>query len=659
MGRGYINQHPVGVPHVLRALRVARPTLRHSWATVTRRKGTYGVSKKTKKTKKSRPNITAAHQPPGAAAGTPPFPPLAQVVAEKMKTQPMLIVCGLVGLRPQTEAERRELLSTVNLLDAVRQVADAQSNFDVANSISGTVKHTDLQFLATASAKWVERVRRRINKQDHLLSPRATAQLLREIIESASLEATAPAMDRSTLVHLLLSITSEQSTRPEFGDDVPSGSEIEQLSNIVEQFDMAQTMAYAAKLLPEIIASSLFNQPSKLEILLSNTSDMWFHPWPARSNVNGLAPSPREAFSAAVGVSLNEVIAIGCIIADENKRSHRTTFTREYLISAGASTAAVEFLFAKTALTIDEFRAAFAAERAKGPVGHQRYAFTQHPFLAVDDETLLLLRYQWSIDRLCGSLLYFEAWAGIRGSQGSKAATRLKFAFSDVFEDNVGKTLNRIADGSKIIQRVVAEPEMQQTWTEKKGETPSVCDWALLAGQHCIVVDATDHSVKAEVAQGLAPFDVYRSDIEDTFTNHKFEQLVSTMDRLVEEGGFGGESVDSNTIFIPLIVVPDAGIPDNPLIQADLTERSRLKLQHLQPRVYPPGVIQLSDLQLIEGISELARGDVVEFLGAWRTAAFKEGDGVQTLLLKNGLPLPMSRYIRQTSRDVRAEVGVQ
>jgi hypothetical protein len=55
-----------------------------------------------------------------------------------------------------------------------------------------------------------------LTHRDLLVSPRATAQLQREIIEYASADEAAPAIDLNTLVHMLLSITSEQNTRPEF-----------------------------------------------------------------------------------------------------------------------------------------------------------------------------------------------------------------------------------------------------------------------------------------------------------------------------------------------------------------------------------------------------------------------------------------------------------
>ena len=53
-------------------------------------------------------------------------------VAEYMKSLPKLIVCGELGLDPLPEAERRELLSSCNLFDALETVSRLQSRWDVA-----------------------------------------------------------------------------------------------------------------------------------------------------------------------------------------------------------------------------------------------------------------------------------------------------------------------------------------------------------------------------------------------------------------------------------------------------------------------------------------------------------------------------------------------
>jgi hypothetical protein len=211
-----------------------------------------------------------------------------------MQAQPQLIVCGQFGLKPLTDDERRELLAGINLYDALETVARVQGQWDVAYTTTQRVDLVEGDFLAGGGTEGVcERVlNRMVIYGDHLISPRATAQLQREIIEYASADEAAPSVDLDTLVHMLLSITSEQNMDPEFAGDVPTAAEVAKLQRELPKMGLEETHEYAKPLIQNEIASSLFNQPLKYEIVLSNTYDLWFTAWAPRSNITGLGATP-------------------------------------------------------------------------------------------------------------------------------------------------------------------------------------------------------------------------------------------------------------------------------------------------------------------------------------------------------------------------------
>lgn len=70
------------------------------------------------------------NQPPWPPGSPPPGGPISQLMSY-MQAQPQLIVCGRLNLEPLKDAERRGLLSGVNLLDAVEAVARLQGQWDV------------------------------------------------------------------------------------------------------------------------------------------------------------------------------------------------------------------------------------------------------------------------------------------------------------------------------------------------------------------------------------------------------------------------------------------------------------------------------------------------------------------------------------------------
>jgi hypothetical protein len=120
---------------------------------------------------------------------------------------------------------------------------------------------------------------------------------------------------------------------------------------------------------------------------------------------------------------LLEVMRLGARIIKHSTDDHQVRFTRDELIADGASGAAIDYLFGHMALTLDDFKTALKADRDAGAIGHQRYTLTQYPFLAVDDNTFVILRHQWALDRLCGGQLYFEAWFNL-GTQSWALADR-------------------------------------------------------------------------------------------------------------------------------------------------------------------------------------------------------------------------------------------
>jgi hypothetical protein len=572
--------------------------------------------------------------------------------------QSQLIVSGQLGLAPLTDEQRRDLLADVNLYDALETVARLQGQWDVAYTTTQRVDLVEGDFLAGGGTGGLceKALNRIVIYGDLLISPRATAQLQREIIEYGSADSGAPLIDRNTLVHMLLSITSEQDMNEEFAGDVPTDAEIAKLRREMPKMGLEETHEYAKPHIQNEIASSLFNQPLKYEIALSNTYDLWFSGWSPRSKTTGLGAMPAEAFKIATGVDLLDVMRLGARIIKRSTDTHQVRFTRDELLADGATESVIDVLFAHMARPLDDYRVELQGDRDKGAVGNQRYTLTRFPFLAVDDNTFVMLRHQWALDRLCGGQLYFEAWASF-SSGGIR--NRFKIAMCDAFEVFAGGILHRIFDKCPHLTTIVDEDEMQAAWTEKKGETPSVCDWMIFGKDHCIVIDATNRAMKEGAAQGLATWDEYSAETEEIFTNGKFGQLLSTIDLVKKHGGWHSEKVDTKTMYTPLVVVPDAGVVNGLLTQFDINLRGYGVFKHLSPQVYAPGIVPISDIQLLEGFADVGKKygnnpDMMDMIAKWRTGASKWGlASLQLFLLSQGAPiLPISDHIRTNSRKV-------
>ncbi|KAA0021372.1 hypothetical protein [Antrihabitans cavernicola] len=295
---------------------------------------------------------------------------------------------------------------------------------------------------------------------------------------------------------------------------------------------------------------------------------------------------------------------------------------------------------------------------------------TRFPFLRMPDDSVVVLRYQWVVDRFFGSMLYWPTFVGLPGFQppGTADPGSVAEAFSDgmnhVFERSVGEGLTNLVNNSRLATRLVTEPELQETWAARRGETPSACDWVVVVGKLCVVVDATNHHLDATLAQALGTVDDYSAEIEATFSNpnEKFDQLGKTMDRLAESG-FREFGLARNPVFAPLIVVPDGGLPNTPTTDLDLQLRSQPNLGRFNGQMYPPAVVTLSMLQLLEGVAEsFGRNpfypDVFEVINAWRRASMMPPGTTLDKIVDSRLPArPIPKRILRAHTAMNAQLA--
>lgn len=107
------------------------------------------------------------------------------------------------------------------------------------------------------------------------------------------------------------------------------------------------------------------------------------------------------------------------------------------------------------------------------------------------------------------------------------------------------------------------------------------------------------------------------------------------IDLVTKHGGWAGEVVDGDTNFVPLVVMPDTGIPAGIVTNFDIIERGRKMFEHLQPHVYPAGLITVSGVQLLEGFADFAKKipsgpkhdrNMMKLVAGWRHAVISQGD---------------------------------
>ena len=553
----------------------------------------------------------------------------------------MVIGAGAVGVNALTEQQRQELLARLDVQDALARLADIQMQWDVASTTHWNVAALQLDLLLPTSAEWTSAVRAEVNKGNVFTAPQATVQLMRELMET---DPPAPGrrMTAEELVVLLLSINSEQQQTTEFDSENPTVADFAALDAKFQKMAPDDLYQLAREFLPKLNAGILFNVPNKIEVLKADIWDLWYSPWSDRAS-DTLGDRPADSFKMATGIEFDDFLRAGNVIA-QAVAAGRTIVTLDEL---SEDPQVRDFVTANMSLDLVSFRAQLADDRARGDVKLQRYAFTRYPFLDLVDGTLLILRAQWAVERFFGDPPQFDVMAAFAGRGDTDSLKRFSEGIKYQFEDVVGGIVARIAAGSSRVNAVVDEAELQSEWTQgRRGQTPSVCDWVLRAGQVNVLVEATHHPVKESLAQGLADGEVYDEDANRVLTNRKFIQLASVMD-LVRGRGWSGRP-QPDPIFIPIVVVPNSGTPSSALSEMDNAKRAEPVFAAYQGRVARPAVLQLRDVQLLEGIGDHLPGDVVSALYEWRKYPIPLSLH-EFLALKN-VPRPVSKYIFDTAR---------
>ncbi|MBF6086919.1 hypothetical protein [Nocardia cyriacigeorgica] len=560
--------------------------------------------------------------------------------------EPRTIVAGEVGVAIIDERERSSLLSEVNVSGLLQEVAQFQRRLDIASTTSMNTKREELSFISSVSAPWVGELRALVNSGHRLAPPVTITQLIREAVEFGSFT-DGYDLDRRAICALLLSISSEQNRHEGFSGDVPTPKEMRRQHEKMSRLSAGESMDMLLEMIPDEAAAMLFNAPLKLEVVQSTTFETWFSAWPSRVTEPTLGETPAEAFEAATGASLVDVLRLGDIVSRQSFAGN-VLFDVEQLVAAGATEESVSFMAERMAMKPPDYRASLEVDRGRGEIRHQRYTMTQYPFLEIEDDKFLLLRHQWGLDRFIGNQLYWETLSSFEVSHSSKMAKQFSQAMDYMFEHLVGSTLQRIFTGTAAV--LITEPEMQAEWGTPK-KTPSVCDWAILEDGRCTVIDATNHPLNFKLAQGLGDAKQYGVDVDKIFTNKKFDQLISTMDLLSNPGWKGMKH--EGDCFMPLVVVPDSSVPNTRSTEIDFQRRAKPKFERFATKVYPPGVISYSDLRLLEGICEKKPVNFLSIISRWRRLAIASFETLQGHLDNTYPDRPLPRHIFTTSKEFK------
>lgn len=563
---------------------------------------------------------------------------------------PQCITAISIGIEHLDEQRRQELLADRALKLTLEFVCKTFAQFDDA-ALHSRINTFEKQFVRGLAGDLGVKVCESVKNGNILMPPAAVTQLIREVIEwcpdavasdSGDADARLP-LDRNDFVHLLISINGDQERQdiPDFFQSWPPTAEELEKYNAAMSIDDDLVRSELQRHMLSDLARMQANATTVPDELLGDTYDTWFKGWPTVAPHDLIGDTPIDAFYAATDVPLHEFVTLGLALWELTKTGNVTVSASS--MEGSADPLAIRLMKSAASLTVKEYRKRLDRERKKGLLAHRRYTFTERPLLRFADDEYLVLRPAWALDRFCGSQLYWQTFFDF-GTEKDPRGEQFSHAMNYVFERTVGYLFRRVTRRASAAITLITEKQMQQAW-KRGGNFPSVCDWVLVAGRYCLLVDATNHWLDEKAAQGSADAEDYQADVEDIFVNKKFLQLKSTIELLAEKG-WEGRAFDDQMIYVPMVIVPNAGIPPNVLSDVDFKLRSHEVLGKLGKFVTPPGVLTHHELQVFEGVCEhRAPKAFVEMLAQWRILCTKQMPvRPQTFLDLAGTDRPMGKY---------------
>jgi hypothetical protein len=552
------------------------------------------------------------------------------------------------------EDRRKDLLGKCALRPTLRFVCSTYARLD-AEALYARDAAFEKRFVANLGGDLAAKIKPPMNKGSRLMPPPTLNQLIREVIEWCTDDTGDDglgALGKADFVHLALSINGDQEAqaRPDFFTSWPPSEDELAAYNAKMTVDDDMVLQELRRQMSYDFARMQTTATPVPHLVLADTNETWFKPWPAAAPHDLIGDTPEEAFQNATGAPLREVIRMGLQLWDHTKAGD--VAVNASTLETTVDPAALGLLRSSAVLSSKAYRKRLVKERASGFLAHRRYAFTECPLIEIADGEYVVLRPAWVLDRFCGSQLYWQAFFEF-GTEKTDPGEQFSQAMNYVFEATVGYLFRRAMKRGRTQITLITEAEMQQAWA-KRGHTPSVCDWVLVSGNTCLLVDATNHWLDEKAAQGLADPKDYEADLEETFVNKKFEQLRSTKDLLIDNG-WEGHTFDGNTVFVPLVVVPNAGIP--PSVSADVD--IKLRLGNLGPNVRSPGILVYHELQVFEGVSERHMPTrFVDLIAQWRGMCTQSMPvRAQTFLDLGGLDRPPSSFVKIARRGLLKRLG--
>ncbi|MUL78841.1 hypothetical protein [Mycolicibacterium sp. CBMA 226] len=555
---------------------------------------------------------------------------------------------GRFGMRPPSltasevlpcamdTAARQDVWRCTGLLPALTMVAGLFADLDLA-AINDSRSNVEHRFIAGHLGDAERVLVAGLRQGRTVFTHTGLVQCIKEIVLCAD-EGSDAELSAADLTRCVLGVNQEADERADPGLVVRAHNpELSDLETLRKDF---------LEMAVDHVAQELLDNIETFETLASGTHEMWREGWAPGIDpgvTRDLGSGAADVFADVVGVDLDDFLTLGWTMWNLARNDQLVGFGADLLAETGVGAGVLNAFAAQCALSLDELRQRLSDQDDGDAAGLLvRYILQEFPFLRLADGSLLMLRLQYAVQRVFGDLLWLKVYDGLKAVD-SQRASRFKNAMNTNFEYRVGQVLTRIAEHERgrFPGVIVTEDEFKAAWRNSRGVHPKICDFAYTQRGAWLLFDANNRNVPKDIAERVGGGEDLRTEIRKMFVDTKFGQLTSTASELItRKWAADGALADSSTRFLPFVVAPNAGMPASEFTEFLILEQSAPLVSGFNNRVWPPGIIKMCDLQLLEGLAERRLGPgTFAILMAWRM------ENYQRMTRARGIPLPLSAFI--------------
>jgi hypothetical protein len=359
----------------------------------------------------------------------------------------------------------------------------------------------------------------------------------------------------------------------------------------------------------EMMANSYVNTAARPLPMIARTSHLWRHGWASsvsrrlRAKAGG---EPADLFAAATGCDLDDFLGVAIHLWVQAQQHSFLTFPPEFFRRTGVPPTAVDRFLEATSIPLDEL-GNWASGQDATQLPWDFNELRRRPIVRLPNGSIQVIRIGFVLERAFGQVLEFDVRRHLRqldggGNQMVEGGREDAFrsALNTQFEHAVGELLGRIFPATGRLRRIYTEREMGSAWGSKSRK-PKVCDWVVDCGHMWLCLDATNRRLSQPLVDGFADATALDDEVNKVLADKKATQMASTISQLKRElPRLTGRDPLPDGRFVPLIVIPEDGLPWNPAVYQRVQEILAATGTLQGNRIAPLGVVTLYDLGYLE-----------------------------------------------------------